>query len=310
MTTLSLESALAAACLAGMVGVLAAKALHPRRAPEVRMALYLVPARSHLDGVPVTAPGHALVVGEALRRVLGPLVGGVLSRTVRALGMTVGGDPELALRQAGVEGSPESYRREYLRWLLATPIGLGAAGAMTGHATYVGLFFAAGVVAGARRVPERLRARSRRRCERLRSDLPTVMSVLALKIENNKSLAVGLSDVIAQGCGPVVDDLARAAHLINAGYGDAAALELIAIESAEPAAARFYRLLSAAMGGGLDVATTLLDQANQLRAQRREEVERSAARRQMALVVPNLLFMAPVMFAFLLAPLPQLLFGR
>jgi hypothetical protein len=39
-------------------------------------------------------------------------------------------------------------------------------------------------------------------------------------------------------------------------------------------------------------------------------VERSAARRQMSLVVPNLAFMAPVLFAFLLAPLPQLLFGK
>jgi hypothetical protein len=30
----------------------------------------------------------------------------------------------------------------------------------------------------------------------------------------------------------------------------------------------------------------------------------------MALIIPNLVFMAPVLFAFLLAPLPQLLFGK
>jgi hypothetical protein len=68
--------------------------------------------------------------------------------------------------------------------------------------------------------------------------------------------------------------------------------------------------LAAATGGGLDLAKALLDQANELRAQRREEIERSAAQRQMALIIPNLVFMAPVLFAFLLAPLPQLLFGK
>jgi tight adherence protein C len=140
--------------------------------------------------------------------------------------------------------------------------------------------------------------------------LPTVAAVLALKIENNKSLVVAVSDVVAQGSGPVVDDLARAVHLVNAGYGEIPAFALIAKESAEPSAARFYRFLAAAAGGGLDLTRALLDQASELRTQRREEIERSAARRQMALVVPNLIFMAPVLFAFLLAPLPQLLFGK
>ena len=137
-----------------------------------------------------------------------------------------------------------------------------------------------------------------------------VLSVLALKIENNKSLTVAIGDVVSQGSGPVVEDLGRALHLLNAGYRDSAAFELLAAESAEPAAARFYRFLSAATSGGLDLAGALLDQANELRAQRREEVERTAAKRQMALVLPNLLFMAPVLFMFLLAPLPQLLIGH
>jgi tight adherence protein C len=121
---------------------------------------------------------------------------------------------------------------------------------------------------------------------------------------------VAVSDVVAQGSGPIVDELARAVHLINAGYGEVPALELIARETPEPAAARFYRFLAAATSGGLDLAKALLDQASELRLQRREEVERSAARRQMSLVVPNLVFMAPVLFVFLLAPLPQLLVGK
>jgi tight adherence protein C len=250
------------------------------------------------------------MASEAMRRVLGPLLGGGLARVARLARLSPARDLDLALRQAGLKMTPETYRREHLQWAMGAPLALGLVGLSTGKASYVVLFFLAGLFAGLRRLPERLKALTRRRCERTRSDLPTVASVLALKIENNKSLIVAVSDLVAQGSGPVIEDLGRALHLVNAGYGDQASFELIASESAERAAARFYRLLAAATGGGLDLAKALLDQAHELRGQRREEIERTAARRQMALVVPNLAFMAPVLFAFLLAPLPQLLFGK
>ena len=300
---------MAGACAGGATFGVVAKALHLRRAPAARLQLYLEGARSHLGEKPAST-ANAVFAGEALRRILGPVVGRTASALVRALGVLPADKVQLTLRQAGLDASPETYRREHVRWLLLTPLSLGMLGLLAGRATLVVLFFVAGVIAGARRAPERLRARVRSRCERLRGDLPIVLSVLALKIENNKSLHVAIEDVVSQGSGPVVEDLNRALHLLNAGYRDSSAFELIAIESAEPAAARFYRFLSAATGGGLDLAAALLDQANELRAQRREEVERTAARRQMALVLPNLLFLAPVLFMFLLAPLPQLLTGH
>jgi tight adherence protein C len=303
------DALLAAVFAAGALAWLASRLLHPRRSPAPRLQLYLEVPRVQLGGRP--APSHGpILAGEALRRVLGPLASGVLSLLNRALRTGPPEDLELRLRQAGLDMSADGYRREYLRWLVGAPLAIGALGALTGKASYVALFFAAGVVAGSRRLPERVKAMTRRRRERIRSDLPTVAAVLALKIENNKSLIVAVSDLVSQGSGPVVDELRRALHLVNAGYGEAAAFELIARESPEPVAARFYRFLAAAAGGGLDLAKALLDQANEVRTQRREEVERSAARRQMSLVVPNLVFMAPVMFVFLLAPLPQLLFGK
>jgi tight adherence protein C len=247
---------------------------------------------------------------DALRRVLGPLGGRALGLANRILRGGPAEDLEVRLRQAGMAITPERYRRDYLRWLVVTPFAAGSIGVMSGKALYVVLFFLAGLFAGARRLPERVRSRSRLRNERLRSDLPAVASVLAVKIESNKSLVVAVADVVAQGSGAVVEDLGRAVHMMNAGYGEAQAFELVAAESAEPAAARFYRFLSVASTGGIDLSKALLDQANEMRAQRREEVERSAARRQMSLVVPNLVFMAPVLFMFLLAPLPQLLFAK
>jgi tight adherence protein C len=305
----TVDAALAALCGSGAMCWVLWRVVHPHKSPLARMSAYLEVPRVHLGGKPSPASA-AIVGGEALRRVLGPVAGRAVSLVAQAVGAGSTGPLELSLRRAGMDMSVDSYRREYLRWLIATPLVLGALGALTGKATYVVLFFVAGLFAGARRMPERLKAHTRHRCERMRSDLPTVVSVLALKIENNKSLVVAVSDLVAQGSGPVVEELARAVHLINAGYGEAAAFDLIGRETPEPAAARLYRFLAAATGGGLDLAKALLDQASELRAQRREEVERSAARRQMSLVVPNLVFMAPVLFVFLLAPLPELLFGK
>jgi Flp pilus assembly protein TadB len=273
------------------------------------MSMYMEVPRVHLGGVP-SAVGTPAAVGEAARRVLGPLAGAFVSTLAGAVGAAPTQDLELLLRRAGMKMSVTDYRRECLRWLVITPLALGLLGVLTGRALYVVLFFVAGTFAGARRMPERAKVLTRRRRERMRSDLTTVASVLALKVENNKSLIVAVSDLVSQGSGPVVEELARALNLVNAGYGEAAAFELVANEAAEPAAARFYRFLAAAANGGLDLAKALLDQANELRAQRREEVERGAARRQVSLILPNLVFMAPVLFVFLLAPLPQLLFGK
>ena len=300
---------LAAICAGGGVWWVAWRMAHAHRSPAARMSLYLESPRVHLGGKPAQ-PSGAPAGAEVLRRVLGPLATNVASFVSRMV-LTRPGEPlELSLRRAGMNMTPAAYRRQYLRWLTLTPVALGAVGALAGSATYVVVFFLAGIFVGARRMTERVKAATKRRSERMRSDLPTVVSVLALKIENNKSLVVAVSDVVAQGSGPVVEELSRAVHMINAGYGEAASFELAARETPEPAAARFYRFLSAATSGGIDVGHVLLDQACELRVQRREEVERSAARRQMSLVVPNLAFMAPVLFAFLLAPLPRLLFGK
>ncbi|HMK96296.1 MAG TPA: type II secretion system F family protein [Acidimicrobiales bacterium] len=309
MNAVHMFAALAALCGAAALASAGLKLAQPLRSPKPRMAFYLEVPRAHLGGRPAAGPGP-LLAREAARRVLGPLAGSVIGSLESFARLGAPGQLELSLRQAGIQMGPEEFRREHLRWLVGTPLALGALGALTGRAVLVVAFFAAGIFAGARRLPERLKALARRRNERARSDLPSVAAVLALKIDNNKSLTVAVLELVAQGSGPVIEDLRRATHLVNAGFGEGAAFELLASEAAEPAAARFYRFLSAASTGGVDLVRALLDQANELRAQRREEVERQAARRQMSLVVPNLVFMAPVLFVFLLAPLPQLLFGK
>ena len=198
---LSVEAALAAMFAGGAAWWVAWRTAHARRSPAARMSLYLEGPRVHLGGRP-SQPNGAPVGAEVLRRVLGPLAGGVISFLSRMLLTGTDDALELSLRQAALNMTPASYRRQYLRWLTLTPLVLGAVGAFAGSASYVTAFFLAGVFAGARRMPERVKAATKRRSDRIRSDLPTVVSVLALKIENNKSLVVAVSDVVTQGSGP------------------------------------------------------------------------------------------------------------
>ncbi len=285
------------------------RAARPQRPAQARLALYLERARAQLGAAP--AAGRApLAAAEVLRRTLGPLGAVPLGALARALGFSSDEQLELRLRRAGMGCSCAAYRKSCLYWVAGAPVGLGTLGLSTGSAGLVSLFFVAGLVVGLRRGPERLARGTRRRNDKVRNDLPTVACALALRVDNNKTLPVALSDLLPRGDGPVVEDLARALHLMDMGYGETSAYELLATEAGDPAASRFYRFLAVASTGGVDLAPALLEQADDLRRQRREEVERSAARRQMVLVLPNMVFMAPVLFAFILAPLPRLLFGR
>ena len=304
------ELGVAAAVTTGITVVLLTRlALPPRRTIVRRLAPYFEPSRLRLGGDLSPAPGPVLY-GEATRRVLGPLVTGVLGSATRLLGLSDRERLELRLRQAGSNLSTDEYRRRHLRWSILTPLGLGAAGIVARSGLLVAVFFLCGCVVGVRRLPDQLRGQTRRRSDRIRNDLPSVAAILSPKIENRKSLMTAVAEVVEVGSGPVVDDLTRCLHLISAGFGEAAAFAYLAEESAEPAAARFYRFLGAASRGGIDLPRALLDQADALRTHRREEVERSAARRQMSMVLPDLVFMAPVLLLFLLAPVPQLLFGH
>jgi tight adherence protein C len=301
---------LSAAALTGIsVALLARLALPPRRTILRRLAPYFESSRIRLGGDLSPMPGPVLY-SEATRRVLGPLVTGLLGSASRLLGLSDREGLELRLRQAGSGLDLDEYRRRHLRWSILTPLGLGAAGIATRSGELVAAFFVCGCVVGVRRLPDQLRGQARRRNDRIRNDLPSIAALLSPKLENRKSLMTAVSEVVEVGSGPVADDLAHGLHLIAAGFGEAAAFAYLAQDSAEPAAARFYRFLGAASRGGIDLPRALLDQADTLRTQRREEVERSAARRQMSMVLPDLVFMAPVLLLFLLAPIPQLLFGH
>jgi tight adherence protein C len=299
----------AAAALAGIsVGMVSWRLISPRRGLLRRFAPYTEVSRSRLGGQ-ISSIDQPVLVGEAARRILGPMARGVLTDLARLLGLADGDQLELRLRRAGMPMDVASYRSRHLRWVIGAPLALGSVGVLLGSAELAVCFFVAGLFAGVRRMPDELKRATARRSLRLRSDLPTVAGILSPRIENRKSLLAALAEVVEQGSGPVVEDLGRGLNLIAAGYTEEQAFNLLAQEADEEMAKRFYRFLAAAARGGIDLSRTLLEHANAMRLQRREEVERSAAKRQMSMVLPDLVFMAPVLLLFLLAPVPTLLFG-
>lgn len=300
---------LAALCAAGAVGSGTWVLIRPRRAPLRRIAPYTEVARSRL-GVPVDSLPHPVFAGEAVRRLLGPLAATAGAWISRLFRVTDTATVELRLRRAGVAMTVDTYRRRHLRWAISTPIAAGAVGILLGSTPLALLLVALGLFAGARRMPDQLRSATRRRASRSRSDLPTIAGLLSPRVQNTKSLAVAVTDLVDEGSGPIIDDLGRAIHAAGTGVSLANAFELIAREAVDPAAARFYRFLATATTGSIDLPKALLEQADELRNQRREEVERAAAARQVSMVIPTVVLMVPVAILFLLAPIPRMLFGH
>lgn len=90
----------------------------------------------------------------------------------------------------------------------------------------------------------------------------------------------------------------------------AQAMERLSIETPEPAAGRIYRILGEASQQGSDVAESLMTVATTLRTERREEIERLGTRRKGAMIIPTLIVMAPVVFLYVVAPIPSFVFGN
>ncbi|MDQ6616601.1 MAG: type II secretion system F family protein [Actinomycetota bacterium] len=320
MTPLTVVAAVSAGLAVWAVGVAIAR---PRRPIKARVGPYADVALARL-GASITPGPQPVVFGEAARRILGPLATRAATRVAHFLRLGSDADVDLAIRQAGLtvrvkdpEGQKterpmtvEDYRRRHLAMMIGVPLALTAMGYLEGFSTLTILVFAAvGIFFGARRLPDSTAVRIRRRRERIRNDLYSVAQLLAIRAQSGDTLLTAIQDLVQQGSGPVVDELRRALERVAAGYGAAAAFALLAGESAEPKATEFYRLLATATHGSVALPQNLLQLARDLRAQRREDITRASTRRQAAMVIPILVFMAPVMMLFISAPIPRAIFG-
>ncbi len=292
--------------------------IRPKAPLEARLRPYVQLRRTRLgQRADVTA---ALAIDSTadfgpLRRIFNPIVewfAGFVSRLVDS-----GDEDEIAsrLRHAGLtDVSPREYRISQAGRALLGVVGgvlaglwLGATWGAPGFWSVVGVGL--GVGWGLSSARSKVNAAIDKRTQTMRLELYTVAHLLAMLVRANHTPAMAVRQITDRGRGPVVGELREAQSWVAGGLTMAQAMERLANETVEPAAARVYRILGEASQQGADVAESLMTVANTLRAERREEVERLGTKRKGAMIIPTLLVMAPVVFLYVVAPIPRFIFG-
>jgi Flp pilus assembly protein TadB len=312
--TLNLPLIAGATMAAVAVGLAARMVVAPTRRLRPRIQIYAQLARSRLGtGIDTAVVGqlHPDTAG-AVGRVLGPIVTGAARRLSNLI--DAGGDDTIArrLRQAGYrDTTPEQHRIRQLAWTVAgTTLGAALGLLLTGSAAVVLVLTGLGALVGATHWRNKVNQAIARRRERMRVELYTVSHLLAMYARTGHGPNEAVREVCRRGHGPVVDELVDALGWINGGTRPQAAWERLAEHTPEPAAARLYRLLASFSTTGGDTTTALLAASDELRSERREEVERLAVKRRGAMLIPTIALMAPVVLLFILAALPTVIFGR
>lgn len=295
------------------IGVGARWMLRPRRSLAIRVRPYAQLSRSRLGaGVDeMTAIGVAAPTGSAVAEVLGPMLRRGAHGLAELIDAGTAESIELRLRQAGMRDvAADQYRMRQLAYAIAG-VAMGLALGMTrGFST--ALVLVTGLLVGfpaATFERNRLTRVIEERKAVMRVELYSVAQLLAVYLRSGSSPVDAVRSVTTRGQGPVVDELREALGWIGAGMRPHDAYARLAEITPEPAAARLYRMLGSSSTSGGDVARSLLAVSADLRAERREEVERASIKRRAAMLAPLLLLIAPVMLLFVVAALPHIVFG-
>ncbi|MCY4370633.1 MAG: type II secretion system F family protein [bacterium] len=299
------------------VGV--AMIVRPLRRLGPRVRPYLAASRIGLGLSPDirsdTHPGARMGDNTTWRRPSPPL-STVVDRLGRLLVLVDDEKLALRLRQSGLyphlEDSlrPQAYRMGVLGRVVLFASGLTAVALVAGSSAARVVFFGlAGGMVGAFLARSRVANGVRRRRNSVRSELYTINQLIAMYARVGGGAIQGIRYVVARARGITVDDLAEVLLLHERGWSLSEALERAERLTPEPEAARTYRLIAISQEQGADLAEALLDLSRDLRAGRRDDLRRQAARRRVLMVIPVVVILAPVTILFMAAPIPSIVFG-
>ncbi|MCP4308214.1 MAG: type II secretion system F family protein [bacterium] len=259
---------------------------------------------------------HSPAFGDAtLRRLFGPIVDRIVSSFGRLVATSNTERLALRLRQAGLYPDlPEADRvQEFRVRSLTRSLGWAALFGLLGLMTsgplfmvlFAGLGFAYGVFNARARIDKAVTARS----ERLRGELYTINQLIAMRTRVGGGVVDAIRHVVIRGNGVLIDELAEVLRLHENGLSLTAALKRAGDLTPEPEAARTYGVLATAQDRGADLGEALLDLSKDLRAARREELQRDASKRRLMMVIPIVVILAPIVLLFIAGPIPQIIFG-
>jgi tight adherence protein C len=221
------------------------------------------------------------------------------------------GHVELRLRRAGLAGlGVDGYRKRQLAYTVFGVVFAVALAVLLGLSTAAGLVLAAaGLVAGSLRWRAKLDRLIEDRRATMRAEAHTVCQMLAVWLRTGDTPPGALDRLARRATGVVPAELTAAAALIRSGSPPVEVLDRLAVDTAEPAAARLYRLYGASWSSGGDPAA-LLALADDLRAARRDAFARTMAKRRVAMAIPLVAVIGPILILFIAAAIPSIVFGR
>lgn len=309
----ALLAGVAAASLAGLI-------VPPTRRLAPRLRPYTIGARTSLG-----APPEVLSVGSSpqergglVRNLLRPPADRLAARLSRLVDRGMAEEQLLLnLRRAGffaavpLERRVQEYRVRQLGSAVAgTAVGMALTALLGRSPAAVLLAGLLGFVVGAMRWRSRVDRAIGRRREQMRIELYTVNQLMAMQLRAGGGVMQAIRQLVRRGRAIVIEELGEALRGVESGATPAEALEREAELTAEPSAARTYRVLASGVEHGADLASALLELSEDIRDDRREAIRRTATRRQAAMLVPIVCVLAPVMLLFVGAPLPSLIFGH
>jgi hypothetical protein len=307
-----IETLVPAALTGVAVAAVSMLVVRPTRRLGPRVAPYAQRARLLLGQV---ADPSLLLAPSAdcrSRGVFGPLIDAGARRLSTLV--DAGGEEAVArrLRHAGYRDmTPDQYRmRQLASTALGALLGVGFAFLVAPSGVTVLVFLVLGGLWGALRWRSRIDKAIARRREQMRGELYTIAQLIAIQVRASTAPLVAVESLVRRGGGVVTQELGDALAWIRDKTSPRDAFEHLATDTAEQAAARLYRLLATSdVGSGETFGVALRHAANDLRSQQREDLERLAVRRRFQMLVPTVVVMGPVLFLYLAAPIPRLIFG-
>ncbi|WP_307807353.1 type II secretion system F family protein [Naasia sp. SYSU D00948] len=237
---------------------------------------------------------------------LGQLGAPLIEALRQALDRVLGGRDTLLwrIRAAGLDLTVERYRSQQL---LALLLGTAAGGVPTmlllGAPPGVRLALPLlGAAIGLFGRDHLLGRAARRRLQRMREELPTVLEFLVLSLSAGEGLQDAIRRVSRIGSGAVAKELAVVMAEVGSGVPLATALGRMSRELRLPPLSRAVDHLIAALERGSPLAEVLRAQAEDCRNEARRILLESAGRKEIAMLVPLVFLILPTTVVIAIFP--------
>jgi len=241
--------------------------------------------------------------------VVGALFSPLTGRTKVALGRLLGGPTtiELRLRQSGSRLTVDDFRARQLVWaVLGAGLGLLLSLAVARSA---GLPFAlhvlivlGGAVAGVVLSDWLLQRAAKKRIERMREELPTVLEFLTLSLSAGEGILDAIRRVATASHGELAHELAGAISAVNTGISLGEALTDVAAGLQLAPFSRAVDHITGALERGTPLAEVLRAQAQDARDEAKRELLEVAGKKEVAMLVPLVFLILPITVIFAIFP--------